>query len=77
MVQAPVRGLIIVSRKRMEGEWVDSGGDTENQNTLNPQIGKVLDEKAFCDSRTLWNEDLKNTYEPLLTGLKAIPAIRN
>lgn len=63
----------------MEGEWVDwgGGGGRKNQNTLNPQIRKVLDRKAFCDSCTLWNEDLKNAYKPALTGLKAIPAIRN
>lgn len=40
----------------MEGEWVDSGGGggvCKIQNTLNPQIEKALDKKAFCDSRTL------------------------
>lgn len=48
-VQAPIRGLIIVSRKRLEGEWIDSeGGEPQN-----PQIEKALDKKAFCDSHML------------------------
>lgn len=62
MVHAPVWGLIIVSRKRVEGEWVDSLG--RESKTKSPRIEKVLDKKAFCDSCTLWNEDLKNIYKP-------------